>query len=439
MENKVIDIEVANHTPSPTIDPSVRVILIGHSMGGIVAAETLLSIARDTPIQPATSHTPPPGVGNSTTTASTSAENNTTNLNPPTADPSQRSSSAPPQSRTEPTSNPEDGSSDFISDAPLFPYIQAVLAFDTPYLGIHPGVVAHGAESQYNTASAAYNAYTAAQKFFGNGATPSSSTATPSPSAGALPAPESGGWGKWGRYAMYAGGAAAVAAAGAGVWKNRDNISEGWSWAFSHLEFIGCLARNAELTQRVQAVVKMQESHGVGFIDFYTALGNDKIGQTKYSAQFLGEQRTFCVVPEKEKSKGDAPSPNKKRKLQDDGAKKKGNKGKWVRCTNAKAKNEIAAHVAMFTPVDNPDYFAMGEKARAFVEKWIDGEWYESSGEQAQEQAKGMEEVKEKIEKEVAEENEASKEKAEEEQEMEEDDSTGGAENVPLPSGKDEL
>jgi len=160
LENKVIDIEVANHTPSPTIDPSVRVILIGHSMGGIVAAETLLSIARDTPIQPATSHTPPPGVGNSTTAASTPAENNTTNLNPPTADPSQRSSSAPPQSRTEPTSNPEDGWSDFISDAPLFPYIQAVLAFDTPYLGIHPGVVAHGAESQYNTASAAYNAYT---------------------------------------------------------------------------------------------------------------------------------------------------------------------------------------------------------------------------------------------------------------------------------------
>lgn len=29
---KVIDIEVQNHTPSPTVDPSVRAILIGHSV-----------------------------------------------------------------------------------------------------------------------------------------------------------------------------------------------------------------------------------------------------------------------------------------------------------------------------------------------------------------------------------------------------------------------
>jgi pimeloyl-ACP methyl ester carboxylesterase len=38
---KVIDIEVTSHTPSPTIDPSVHVILIGHSMGGIVAADAI--------------------------------------------------------------------------------------------------------------------------------------------------------------------------------------------------------------------------------------------------------------------------------------------------------------------------------------------------------------------------------------------------------------
>ncbi|KAK1913812.1 hypothetical protein P3342_007057 [Pyrenophora teres f. teres] len=42
LQNKVIDLEVANSTPSPTVDPSVRTILVGHSMGGIVAAETLL-------------------------------------------------------------------------------------------------------------------------------------------------------------------------------------------------------------------------------------------------------------------------------------------------------------------------------------------------------------------------------------------------------------
>jgi hypothetical protein len=33
LQNKVIDLEVANGTPSPTVDPSVRTILVGHSMG----------------------------------------------------------------------------------------------------------------------------------------------------------------------------------------------------------------------------------------------------------------------------------------------------------------------------------------------------------------------------------------------------------------------
>lgn len=41
LQNRVIDLEVANRTTSPTVDPSVHVFLVGHSMGGIVAAETL--------------------------------------------------------------------------------------------------------------------------------------------------------------------------------------------------------------------------------------------------------------------------------------------------------------------------------------------------------------------------------------------------------------
>ncbi len=33
LQNKVIDLEVANGTPSPTVDPSVHTVLVGHSMG----------------------------------------------------------------------------------------------------------------------------------------------------------------------------------------------------------------------------------------------------------------------------------------------------------------------------------------------------------------------------------------------------------------------
>lgn len=46
LQNTVIDLEVANHTASPTVDPSVHVFLIGHSMGGIIATETLLLLDR---------------------------------------------------------------------------------------------------------------------------------------------------------------------------------------------------------------------------------------------------------------------------------------------------------------------------------------------------------------------------------------------------------
>jgi hypothetical protein len=36
LQDKVIDLEVAAGTPSPTVDPSVRTVLIGHSMGYVM-------------------------------------------------------------------------------------------------------------------------------------------------------------------------------------------------------------------------------------------------------------------------------------------------------------------------------------------------------------------------------------------------------------------
>jgi hypothetical protein len=120
LTNKVIDLEVANSTPSPTVEPSVHTILVGHSMGGIVAAETLLSIIGDQPLH--------------------SVKN------------SQIGSTMLPEHSTL-----------------MFPYIQAILAFDTPYLGIAPGVVAHGAEKHWQTANSAYSAYSNLASAFGWG------------------------------------------------------------------------------------------------------------------------------------------------------------------------------------------------------------------------------------------------------------------------------
>jgi hypothetical protein len=382
--DKCIDLEVANNTPSPTVDPSVRVVLVGHSMGGIVAAETLLSIARDQPVSskrtfPSTQDDS--GVANKTTSEHGSMNNSTANLEIPEAQP--RASSAPPP-RENPLPLPKHSDSNKPPEF-LFPYIQAVLAFDTPYLGIHPGVVAHGAETHYNTASAAFNAYNQASQFFGVGGSSSSKTSIPASraAAGALPPPEAGGWGKWGKYAMFAGSAAALAAAGGAVWTNREHLSKGWNWASGHLEFVGCLARGAELTNRVEAVVALSSSHNIGFADFYTCLDKDKQGKTYYSEQLLGEERTFCVVPKEAKetaARGESLLKKPKTTTFAVDKKLKNSKGKnWIKCINEKASSEIVAHVAMFTPKDNPDYYAMADRAKVVLIEAVDKGWYEGS------------------------------------------------------------
>ncbi|KAM0722341.1 hypothetical protein Q7P37_001782 [Cladosporium fusiforme] len=383
LQNKVIDLEVANQTPSPTVDPSVRVILIGHSMGGIVAAETLLSIARDEPVRP--------GASNDPTEAASRPQTPRPRGAPTSSDKEDRASSAPPQGH---------------SSAMFFPYVQAVLAFDTPFLGISPGVLAHGAEEHINHASAAYKAYNGASQFFGWN----------SPAQNAQPvanaSTSSGGWGKWGKLAMVGGAAAAVAGAAGAAYMNWDQINQGFAWAGSHLEFVGCLARGAELQKRVESVVNLTETHGVGFADFYTVLGEKVSSKTQYAGSVLGQDRTFCVVPKNAHSVESSPtgskrpapastpaqSPPKRRKtmseddvrqqeMQDaekvqqfarDTSKKKGD---WVRCRNDVAQDELKAHTSMFAPGRNPGYYNMLPSARDRIVGWVDKSWYEDAGE----------------------------------------------------------
>lgn len=192
LQNKVIDLEVANATPSPTVDPSVRTILVGHSMGGIVAAETLLSIIAEQPV---------PSLQNSQTNAG--------------------------------GAQPALGEKSTL----MFPYIQGILAFDTPYLGIAPGVVAHGAEKHWNTASSAYAAYNNLAGAFGWGQKDTRATVEPSRR---LPAPSATGdaasaplWQRYGKVAMFAGAAGAIAAGGAAAYMKKDQITQGVSWALS--------------------------------------------------------------------------------------------------------------------------------------------------------------------------------------------------------------
>lgn len=329
LQNQVIDLEVANATPSPTVDPSVRVVLVGHSMGGIVAVDCLRSIIDDEPI--------------------------------------------PPLRGNEPSHL-------------MFPYIQAVLAFDTPYLGIAPGVVAHGAEKHWNTASSAYAAYTNAMGAFGWGQNSNSQSAAvdsskmlPAPSRAVSDADADAAstplWQRYGRVALFAGAAGAVAAGGAAAYLKRDQISEGWSWATSHLEFVGALARPEDLKKRLAAVAQLSESRGIGFANIHTTLGRavDTQPTSSWTGRVFGRDRTFCNLP-----KGEL-------------------KNFFIPAVNDKVTSETFAHMTMFEPKNNPGYYSMSEHAKEKIIEWAENEWYlESEGPMTT--ATGIEEEAEMVE-----------------------------------------
>lgn len=269
---------MAKGTASPTVEPSIRTILIGHSMGGIVAAETVMGLASERPIY--------------------------------TEDGIDKSSGRP------------------NFNSLMFPRIQGVLAFDTPYLGIAPSVVAYGAEGHYQTAQSAMAQLGSVWKMVGGGggdAAASSSSALATTAASAAKNDSgSGGWG-WGKIAMYGAAASAVAAGGAAAWMNREHISVGWSWVSSHLEFVGCLARPEALKQRVSYMVRLSSELNIGYANVYTRLG--KAAENKEVSMVgtvLGKDRTFCVVPSKQPS------------------------GKWIDNVNDTAKDEVTAHVSTF-------------------------------------------------------------------------------------------
>lgn len=257
---------------------------MGHSMGGIVAAETVMGLASDKPIY----------------TEDGIAKKESPSFN-----------------------------------SLMFPRIQGVLAFDTPYLGISPGVVAHGAEGHYQTASAALSQLGALGSLWNTATAATSKSATAPVPRAALPpvsTPAKGGssWQSWGRAALYAGAAGAVAAGGAAAWANRDHITQGWTWVSSHLEFVGCLARPEALKKRVADMVQLSEELDVGFANLYTRLGKGaQSKQISMVGTVLGSERTFCNLPSKQPG------------------------GLWKEAVNEKASDETLAHMGELFPLSH--------------------------------------------------------------------------------------
>ncbi|KAJ5902071.1 hypothetical protein N7495_002599 [Penicillium taxi] len=344
LQDTVIDLEVANQTASPTVDPSVHVFLVGHSMGGIVAADVLLLLAAEQPIH-----------------------------RNPASDPVSDAQSVPQADAETPVVEP---------GTFMFPHVQGVLAFDTPYLGIAPGVVSYGAENHYRNATTAYNTLNEVAGLFGYGGkttTPAAAAGTASAKAPTQSLPSTGdaaeipSWQRWGKYAMFAGAAGAAAAGGAAaLYSQRQNLSAGFSWVSSHLEFIGCLARRPDLNQRLDGLAVVQKERDIKCFNFYTCLGkgagtlvdNSVTGKTSFSQKIIrSKNRTFCTLPEEVEHGEGSIQPG----IQ------------WIKAINNQVTDEVRAHVSMFLPKDNPAFYDLvGDTCKNLVAS-IDQGWYNSS------------------------------------------------------------
>lgn len=333
-------------------------------MGGIVGAETLLSIVSDPPIPPSSSR-------NSTESVRSKKDH------------------ATPLNNSAKTSSAILDDTIASSSSFMFPYVQGLLAFDTPFLGISPSVIAHGAENHYKTASTAISTVSQFANVLGwGGASNLESSKTPPTAQKALPAgPGSAkealaasigddaaatpAWQRWGKYAMFAGAAGAVAAGGAAAYIKRDAITEGWTWVGSHLEFVGCLVRGEELKTRLEKVVKLKNEKGIGFADLITVLGKGAVGGSTAQPKTVAggwvevggppsnaeaKKRTFCTLPKNTQ-----------------------NRKCFEETVNNMAADETAAHMTMFLPRENPGYYNLSLRAKKLIVEWVDQAWYESS------------------------------------------------------------
>ncbi|GAA5868229.1 hypothetical protein JCM8547_002284 [Rhodosporidiobolus lusitaniae] len=133
-------------------------------------------------------------------------------------------------------------------------------------------------------------------------------------------------------------GVAGTAAAFGAAYYNRDVLAEHWSWATSHLSFVGELWKTEELERRLREVVEDAGGKGVGFHCFYTLIP---------SSSPTTPDRTFLVLPHSPSLRSHF-SPSK----------------------NSLASDEIRAHTEMFDKSDGT--YELGQKTAEIVREWTE-------------------------------------------------------------------
>lgn len=208
----------------------------------------------------------------------------------------------------------------------LWPRVHAVLAFDTPYFGVHPHVFRNAIGSTLDTA----NQYVSTARDVGSAIGNAFGWSTESSARGV--SATSGGGG----YLWAAAGAATMAVAGFGLasnaWGARPRtLEESYTWVADHLAFVGTLWDSAGHTQRIRQLDALVRTHNVFFRCWYTLIPPPlaPAGQ---------EARTFIILPPSNTTLDHA----------------------FVPAVNTRATDEISAHKGMFKPAENSGYYALG-------------------------------------------------------------------------------
>ncbi|KAL1661091.1 hypothetical protein GGF50DRAFT_129763 [Schizophyllum commune] len=238
------------------------------------------------------------------------------------------------------------------TSAPLWPKIIAVLAFDTPYLGVHPFVFKNSATKAVEYASTAKTLGSALLGGFAGFGSKKPTNDKPKAPAGLITAPDTdkqsndsnnqSRWAKWAVPALYAvGGAVAAGAVAGGAYWRRDDLNLGLSWVTDHLKYVGELWNEKRMNARVEGLVDFEEQHGVLFKTFYTFLPPSP--PTYFSS------RTFVVLPKRTSRAYSHFAPAK----------------------NELAADELEAHTGMFSGATNDGYYELGLETAKFIRQAV--------------------------------------------------------------------
>ncbi|KAM0335049.1 hypothetical protein ACHAQA_000083 [Verticillium albo-atrum] len=324
LKERVMDVRKEHlDQPWPPNDRKVGVVLVAHSMGGFVAADTLFRTVNER--------------------ADNSSENNSEN-------------------------------------APIFPLIQGILTFDTAYNGLARSMFVYGAFSNYQKVSSVFNVMTALgaaapaslsrlgmQRAAGRAAISSNPSSNPA-------------WKTWQLVAVRTGTVGAIAAGGVTAYIhreaiisgmksmknlnketvvegyrqsmeslgqglayiNRGNVGHSFAWLSDHFTFVGTLLKQKELNRRLERMAALK---GVGIKDFYTSLGENGT----WSGGYFVPERTFCAIPDAEHPANSM----------------------FSRCIMRTSEDEVQAHMTMFRPEKNKGYERMTDEASDLVKTWF--------------------------------------------------------------------